>query len=158
MNRTPSTRTLSTRTLSTRTPWARTSSARTPFALSAAFCLLAIAGCASDRGGDTPVAGSDNYGSVMPSPSPGGASTSGARAPLASAGVVQAIDQMQRQDVGIGALGAAVVGGSGMPTDKVYRITVRLDDGSTQWVVADSMPAYKVGDRVRYNNGSVQSY
>lgn len=76
-----------------------------------------------------------------------------------SYGVVQAIDQMQRQDVGVGAVGAAAAGGSvGMPTDKVYRVTVRLDDGSNQMVVVDSMPSYKIGDRVRYSNGTVSSY
>jgi hypothetical protein len=76
-----------------------------------------------------------------------------------SYGVVQAIDQMQRADVGVGAVGAAAAGGStGAPTDKVYRVTVRLDDGSSQMVVVDSMPTYRIGDRVRYSNGSLTTY
>lgn len=74
-------------------------------------------------------------------------------------GSVQAIDQMQRQDISAGTMGAAAAGGGiGAPTDKVYRVTVRLDDGSTQMVVLDSMPSYKIGDRVRYNNGAVERY
>ena len=77
-----------------------------------------------------------------------------------SYGTVQAIDQMQRQDVGAGAVGAAAAGGTlgGSPTDRVYRVTVRMDDGSSQLVVVDSMPGYKIGDRVRYNNGTLTPY
>ena len=73
-------------------------------------------------------------------------------------GVVTAIDTMQRQDVGVGVAGAAAAGGVGAPTDKVYRVTVRMEDGSSQMVAVESMPSYKVGDRVRYSNGSLQSY
>lgn len=55
------------------------------------------------------------------------------------------------------ATGAAAAGGSmGSPTDKVYRVTLRLDDGTIQTVLAESMPGYKAGDRVRYANGMVQ--
>ena len=148
--------------------------------------LLALAGCASDRGNE-PSAGSSTGAGDMPGGSSSssnsnyapsststtsttgnqssttGTMTSGGMAGGASAqtsyGVVQAIDQMQRQDVGVGAVGAAASGGSvGLPTDKVYRVTVRMDDGSSQMVVADSMPGYKIGDRVRYNNGVLTSY
>ncbi|MCU6498661.1 hypothetical protein LPN04_12745 [Rugamonas sp. A1-17] len=88
-----------------------------------------------------------------------GATASGSQSAQTSYGVVQAIDQMQRQDVGVGAVGAAAAGGSvGMPTDRVYRVTVRMDDGSNQMVVVDSMPSYKIGDRVRYSNGTLSSY
>jgi outer membrane lipoprotein SlyB len=61
--------------------------------------------------------------------------------------------------VGVGAVGAAAAGGStGMPTDKVYRVTVRMDDGSSQMVVVESMPSYRIGDRVRYSDGTVVAY
>lgn len=78
-------------------------------------------------------------------------------------GVVVAIDPILRQDamaMGAGSVGAAAVGGTmskeGSPTDKVYRVTMRADDGTTQTVIVESMPSYKTGDRVRYANGSVQ--
>ncbi|MYM96747.1 hypothetical protein [Duganella vulcania] len=150
-----------------------------------ALIILALAGCAAERGGEpsgssgtsgnTP-SGTSSYtpSSSSPSSNPGsqssqssttgtmtssGATASSSQSAQTSYGVVQAIDQMQRQDVGVGAVGAAAAGGSvGMPTDKVYRVTVRLDDGSNQMVVVDSMPSYKIGDRVRYSNGTLSSY
>lgn len=56
-----------------------------------------------------------------------------------------------------GAPGAAAVGGTvpGMGTDRVYRVTLRTDDGSMQSVVVEATPDYKVGDRVSYSNGSI---
>jgi hypothetical protein len=88
------------------------------------------------------------------------ASAGNASSAQTSYGIVQAIDQMQRQDVGAGAVGAAAAGGTmgGSPTDRVYRVTVRMDDGSSQLVVVDSMPGYKIGDRVRYSSGALTPY
>lgn len=88
------------------------------------------------------------------------AATAGtAAAQAASVGVVQTVDQITRQDamsMGL-ASGAAAAGGTmGSPTSKVYRVTLRMDDGTTQTVIAESMPSYKNGDRVRYANGAVQ--
>ncbi|WP_343732180.1 hypothetical protein [Duganella sp.] len=116
-----------------------------------ALCALSMAACA-DRMNN----GSRGSGSYAPSSMTGPSTTSTSQTTY---GVVQAIDQMQRQDVGVGLVGAAAAGGStGTPTDKVYRVTVRMDDGSSQMVVLDSTPSYKIGDRVRYNNGTVQAY
>jgi hypothetical protein len=81
-----------------------------------------------------------------------------AQAGTPGSGVVQTIDQITRQDaasMGLSA-GAAAAGGSmGSPSDKIYRVTVRMDDGTTQTVLAESMPSYKSGDRVRYANGMI---
>jgi hypothetical protein len=78
-------------------------------------------------------------------------------------GVVLAVDPILRQDaaaMGVGMAGATAAGGKlvneGSPNDKVYRITMRADDGTTQVVVLDSIPTYKAGDRVRYRDGTVQ--
>ncbi|RFP09715.1 hypothetical protein D0T25_29280 [Duganella sp. BJB488] len=152
-----------------------------------ALLILALAGCAAERSGEpsgssgtsgnTP-SGTSSYTPSSSSPGSqsnqssttgtmtssgmagsGATASSSSQSAQTSYGVVQAIDQMQRQDVGVGAVGAAAAGGSvGMPTDKVYRVTVRLDDGSNQMVVVDSMPSYKIGDRVRYSNGTLSSY
>ncbi|MQA20271.1 hypothetical protein [Rugamonas rivuli] len=134
-----------------------------------ALTILVLAGCASERSGEpnanstTSTTGNQSSTTgTMTSGMTGSATPSSASASTTaqtSYGVVQAIDQMQRQDVGAGLSGAAAAGGSvGLPTDKVYRVTVRLDDGTTQMTVADSLPGYKIGDRVRYNNGMVSSY
>jgi hypothetical protein len=145
--------------------------------LGAAF-LLAVSACSTDStrsntsstdstmdgstlnsSGSTATGDQSRAGSQAAQSTPNPA-TSGQSSNVATAyGSVQAIDQMQRQDISAGTMGAAAAGGSiGAPTDKVYRVTVRLDDGSTQMVVLDSMPSYKIGDRVRYNNGMVERY
>lgn len=102
--------------------------------------------------GGTRSAAANSYAST---PATSGSSS----ATQTSYGTVQSIDSMQRQDVGAGAVGAAAVGGSmGAPTDRVYRVAVHLDDGTTQMVVVDNKPSYKTGDRVRYNNGTLEKY
>jgi hypothetical protein len=70
---------------------------------------------------------------------------------------------MTRQDAGMGvggSAGAAAAGGTvsmqGSPTDKVYRVTLRMDDGTSQMVTVDAAPSYKTGDRVRYSNGMLK--
>ena len=147
-----------------------------------ACALLSLAGCATDTGtmgnggtgatsgssmGSTSSSmGSSSMGSSSQAPSTAGTqdsrsttgATTSAQAGITGSGVVQAIDQITRQDATSMGLstGAAAAGGSlGSPSDKVYRVTVRLDDGTTQTVLAESMPSYKSGDRVRYANGIV---
>lgn len=153
-----------------------------------ACALLSLAGCATDTGtmgnGGTGATSGSSMGSTGSGSSMGSTSTSSsmgsssqapstagtqdsrsttgattsAQAGITGSGVVQAIDQITRQDATSMGLstGAAAAGGSlGSPSDKVYRVTVRLDDGTTQTVLAESMPSYKSGDRVRYANGIV---
>ncbi len=78
-------------------------------------------------------------------------------------GVVQSIEPMSRQDAGIGvtgSTGAAAAGGTLPGTagsgNQVYRITLRTDDGSSQSMVVETPPDYKVGDRVTYSNGAIR--
>lgn len=139
-----------------------------------AVCVL-LAACSStdsNRMSSTDGSTSSNYSTPG---STGGTSTTGGMNDSANSaatstgnsttmaqtsyGVVQAIDQVMRQDVGVGAVGAAAAGGTmGSPTDKVYRIKLKLDDGTEQSVVVDTMPTYQVGDRIRYSNGKVERY
>jgi outer membrane lipoprotein SlyB len=60
--------------------------------------------------------------------------------------------------VGSEATGSSTSGttGSSVTPDRVYRITLRTDDGSTQVVTQDWTPAFKMGDRVRVMNGAIQ--
>ncbi|TWI65370.1 hypothetical protein IP91_02778 [Pseudoduganella lurida] len=78
-------------------------------------------------------------------------------------GTIQSIEPMTRQQAGIGvggSVGAAAAGGAmpdaGAPSDRVYRVTLRTEDGGMQSVVVDKAPEYKVGDRVMYSNGAFQ--
>jgi hypothetical protein len=136
--------------------------------------VAALAACASsDRTSSSamqedPTSTSSSTAS-MSSPGSTYGTSSGSTSTTSSAtaqnwsGVVVAVDPILRQDaaaMGVGMAAAAAAGGTllneGSPTDKVYRITMRADDGTTQVVVVDSIPTYKSGDRVRYRNGSIQ--
>ncbi|WGG49344.1 hypothetical protein [Rugamonas sp. DEMB1] len=122
--------------------------------------LNSAAGSGSGSGyGSTGTGDQSRSGSQAAQSTTSPASSAQSGSVAAAYGSVRAIEQMQRQDISAGTMGAAAAGGSiGAPTDKVYRVTVRLDDGSTQMVVLDSMPSYKIGDRVRFNNGNVERY
>ena len=109
----------------------------------AALCVVALTGCAADQ----PPASAG----TMPA-------TDSASPAQATYGMVQAIEPMPRQDLGVGVVGAAAAGGITGSPDVLYRITVRMDDGSNQTTVVDALPSYKVGDRVRYNNGAISPY
>jgi cytoskeletal protein RodZ len=153
----------------------------------AVLCVVALAGCAADQwnsksddnsGYNAPrstASSSTSTNSTGSTSSPATAAGSSVAMPAASAGampatdsaspaqatygMVQAIDPMPRQDLGVGVAGAAAAGGTtGASPDVLYRITVRMDDGSNQTTVVDALPSYKVGDRVRYNNGAISPY
>lgn len=53
---------------------------------------------------------------------------------------------------GSGASGSTAAGGS----DKVYRVTLHMDDGSTRIITQEAMPNFRAGDRVRLENGMIQ--
>jgi outer membrane lipoprotein SlyB len=56
-----------------------------------------------------------------------------------------------------GTVAGAAVGGTGSPaSDRVYRITLHMDDGSTRVVTQEAAPTFKAGDRVRMSGNSIQ--
>jgi outer membrane lipoprotein SlyB len=78
---------------------------------------------------------------------------------------VAAIEVVPRQSASsssAGAVGAAAVGGSGGSTsssgtgaDRVYRVTLHMDDGSTQVVTQETTPDFRTGDRVNLSGGAI---
>ncbi len=42
-------------------------------------------------------------------------------------------------------------------TGKIYQVSVRMTDGSTQLITESSLPAWRVGDRVRLIDGRIQA-
>lgn len=58
---------------------------------------------------------------------------------------------------GAGSMAGAAVGGSAVASgDRVYRITLRMDDGSTRVVTQESAPSFRSGDRVHLSGGEIQ--
>ena len=55
-----------------------------------------------------------------------------------------------------GAMGSSAGGTTGSSPDRVYRITLRMDDGSTQVVTQQTTPDFRTGDRVSLAGGVIQ--
>lgn len=82
-------------------------------------------------------------------------------------GVVQNIETIPRSQTGAMANAAtgtttdmsgssSMSAGAGAASDMAYRITVRLDDGSTKMMTQDTQPSFKVGDKVHMANDALQ--
>jgi outer membrane lipoprotein SlyB len=56
----------------------------------------------------------------------------------------------------MGSSGTAGSTGSSTASDRVYRITLRMDDGSTQVVTQETTPDFRSGDRVNLAGGMIQ--
>jgi outer membrane lipoprotein SlyB len=54
------------------------------------------------------------------------------------------------------AVGGSGSGATGSSSDKVYRVTLRMDDGSTRVVTQETTPSYRSGDRVNLTGGVIQ--
>ena len=58
---------------------------------------------------------------------------------------------------GAGTMAGAAVGGTAAATaDRVYRVTLRMDDGSTRVVTQEWAPTFRSGDRVNLSGGEIQ--
>jgi outer membrane lipoprotein SlyB len=59
---------------------------------------------------------------------------------------------------GAGTVAGAAVGGStgsSATSDRVYRITLRMDDGTERTITQESTPSFSSGDRVRLAGGAI---
>jgi outer membrane lipoprotein SlyB len=93
-----------------------------------------------------------------------GSSTAASSSPNAT---VVSIDVIPRASgggaTGAGSVAGAAVGGSAstgttgssMAADRVYRITLRMDDGSTRVVTQETTPDFRAGDRVNIAGGGI---
>jgi hypothetical protein len=54
------------------------------------------------------------------------------------------------------AQGSSAGGTTGSSADRVYRVTLRMDDGSTQVVTQQTTPDFRTGDRVSLAGGVIQ--
>ncbi|HEU4372629.1 MAG TPA: hypothetical protein VFS02_04020 [Telluria sp.] len=68
--------------------------------------------------------------------------------------IVMSIEPMPRQGA-VGGSGTSGATGSSMGDDKVYRITLRMDDGTTRVVTQEKVPTYRSGDRVNMMDGVI---
>lgn len=68
--------------------------------------------------------------------------------------IVMSIEPMPRQGA-VGGSGTAGATGSSMGDDKVYRVTLRMDDGTTRVVTQEKAPTYRTGDRVNMMDGMI---
>ena len=65
---------------------------------------------------------------------------------------------------GAGNVGGTAVGGantsgttgSSMASDRVYRITLRMDNGTVQVITQEATPSFSTGDRVRMTSGAIE--
>lgn len=70
--------------------------------------------------------------------------------------VVMLIEPMPKQgSAAVGGSGTAGTTGSSMGEDKAYRITLRMDDGTTRVVTQEKAPTYRQGDRVNMQDGVI---
>ena len=53
-------------------------------------------------------------------------------------------------------IGISYGGTTGSSSDRVYRVTLRMDDGSTQVVTQQATPDFRTGDRVSLSGGAIQ--
>jgi outer membrane lipoprotein SlyB len=56
----------------------------------------------------------------------------------------------------VGSSGTGATGSSATLTEQVYRVTLRMDDGSTRMVTQETTPSYRSGDRVNLTGGVIQ--
>lgn len=56
----------------------------------------------------------------------------------------------------VSSTGSSSGGATGSSADRIYRVTLRMDDGSTQVVTQQTTPDFRTGDRVSLAGGMIQ--
>jgi outer membrane lipoprotein SlyB len=133
----------------------------------AGLLALALAGCSSTRGGSsademggagsTGTAGAEGGSMASPTTQSQGAAGTATMPGMMPNAVVTSIEAMPRQSAGAAVGGSGTTGttGSSMGEDKMYRITLRMDDGTTRVVMQDKAPTFRMGDRVNMTDGAI---
>ena len=80
-----------------------------------------------------------------------------------SSATVQSIETVPRgMDQGSADMQAGTSGTAGSTSgaagNMLYRVTLRLDDGTTRTVMQNTQPAFQIGDRVSVQKGVMQRY
>lgn len=125
-------------------------------------------GASSYGSGGSVSSGTSSGGAAMSSGAPGGSSSADVQSPgMTSYGVIHSIDAIPRTQAfgsaaATGGSGGGQSGSSGAMTggssDMAYRVTLRMDDGSTRAVIQESRPSFQTGDRVRMASNLLQRY
>lgn len=122
----------------------------------AAGTMGGTAGTASTATG----AATTDMGTATTDPQSAGAQASTATGATAAPpnSVVTMIEVVPRTGdaTGAGTMAGAAVGGTTGTSDRVYRITLRMDDGSTRVVTQEWAPTFRSGDRVNLTGGEIQ--
>ena len=156
--------------------------AKNTLALAGLSCLLLAACSSTDSGstamsrsgenvsstgsatqaGTTPAPGSSDTGSMNATTSGSDMSMDGSQSGIGIASAtVQSIEPVARgmdQASGETQAGSSGTAGTTAGSADMYRVTLRLDDGSTRAIMQNAAPSYQTGDRVKMVNGLVQKY
>lgn len=157
--------------------------AKNTLALAGLSCVLLAACSSTDSGGTAMSRSGENYsstassgqssstssdtGSMSATTTSGGGndmSMDGSQSGVSIASAtVQSIEPMARgmdQASGEAQMGSSGTAGTtaGSAGNTMYRVTLRLDDGSTRAIMQNSAPTYQTDDRVKMVNGLVQRY
>lgn len=145
--------------------------AKNTLALAGLSCVL-LAACSSTDSDSTAMSRSgENYSSTAGSDSSVTSSGSDRDSSMSMDGsqsgvsiasaTVQSIEPVARgmdQASGEAQMGSSGTAGATAGSADMYRVTLRLDDGSTRAIMQNSAPTYQTGDRVKMVDGLVQRY
>lgn len=110
----------------------------------------------------TPTPGSSDTGSMSAAPSGIDTGMDGSQSGVSIASAtVQSIEPVARgmdQASGETQAGSSGTAGTTAGSASMYRVTLRLDDGSMRTIMQNSAPTYQTGDRVKLVNGLLQKY